>query len=201
MSPECVLKGLLSMPDPKRYEEFADLIRLHTSAVLGYVRVLLLNWTDAEDVFQETCLVLWKKFDEFKPGTNFLAWALRIAERKVMDFQKKQSRRMAFTAGLRDTLIAEASQRTNDAAASGLAALSGCIDKLPENDREMVTLCCGESIPVREVADSMGRSPQSVHHSLRRIRTWLLDCIQRELKQADSPAPIHRNRLVEEDGS
>ena len=85
------------MPDPKRYEEFADLVRLHTSQVLAYIRVLLLNWHDAEDLFQETCLVLWQKFDEFEPaGENFLAWALRIAEHKVMDFQKKYSPDVGF---------------------------------------------------------------------------------------------------------
>jgi RNA polymerase sigma-70 factor, ECF subfamily len=187
------------MPDPRRYEEFADLVRLHTSAVLGYIRVLLLNWADAEDVFQETCIVLWQKFDDFKPGTNFLAWALRIAERKVMDAQKKQSRRMAFTARLRDTLIVEASRRTREEAASSLAALAGCMDKLPDNDREMLTLCYGKGVSVRQIADSMGRSPQSVHHTLRRIRSWLLDCIQRELKQLDGSVPFRHNILNEED--
>jgi RNA polymerase sigma-70 factor, ECF subfamily len=181
------------MPDPKRYEEFADLVRLHTSAMLGYIRILLPNWSNAEDVFQETCLVLWQKFDDFEPNTNFFAWALRIAERKVMDFQKKQSRRMAFTARLRDMLVVEANQRTCEAATSSLTALSGCMDKLPENDREMVTLCYGEGIPAQQIADSMGRSPQSVHNSLRRIRNWLLDCIQRELRRADTPSPIHRD--------
>ena len=144
--------------------------------------------------------MLWQKFDEFKPGTNFLAWALRIAEHKVMDFQKKQSRRMAFTANLRNTLMAEVAHRSTEAAAASLTALSGCMDRLTQNDRKMVTLCYGEGMPVRQVADAMGRSPESVHRSLRRVRKWLLDCIRRELKQADSPAPIRHNILKEEDG-
>ena len=64
------------MPDPKRYDEFAGLVRLHTGQVLAYINALVLDWNDADDLFQETCLVLWQKFDEFRPGTNFLAWAL-----------------------------------------------------------------------------------------------------------------------------
>lgn len=186
------------MPDPKRYEEFANLVRLHTSQVLAYIRVLLLNWHDAEDLFQETCLVLWQKFDEFEPATNFLAWALRIAEHKVMDFQKRQSRRMAFTASLRETLMAEVAHQSTEAAASSLM-LPRCLDRLTHNDREMVTLCYGERMPVRQVADAVGRSPQSIHNSLRRIRSWLLDCIQREAKRADLPVPIHHNIHKEED--
>ena len=93
------------MSDPKRYEEFADLIELSTGRILSYLHAVLLNWNDAEDVFQDTCLVLWQKFDEFRPGTGFLAWALCIAQHKAMNFQKKQARRSVFAAGLRDALL------------------------------------------------------------------------------------------------
>ena len=95
------------MPDLNRYEEFTRLVRLHTSQVLAYIDSLLLNRSDAEDLFQETCLVLWQKFDEFGPGTNFLAWALRVADYKVMNFQTMQSRRVTFAADLRNALMAE----------------------------------------------------------------------------------------------
>jgi RNA polymerase sigma factor (sigma-70 family) len=81
------------MSDAKRYEEFSELIRLYSSQMLAYIDSLLLNRSDAEGLFQDTCIVLWQKFDEFRRGTNFLAWALRIADYKVMNFQQKQSRR------------------------------------------------------------------------------------------------------------
>ena len=176
------------MPDPKRYEEFADLVRLSTSQILSYINAMLLSWNDTEDLFQETCLVLWQKFDEFRPGTNFLAWALRIADHKVMDFHKKRSRHMAFTTGLRDALLVEMAGRGAETPATSLTALSRCMEHLTPSDRRMVTLCHGEGVPVRQIADVMGRSPQSIHHSLRRIRKWLLECIHRELKRADVPA-------------
>lgn len=188
------------MSDPRRYEEFVGLVRLYTSQILAYTNALLLNWNDAEDLFQETCLVLWQKFDEFKPGTNFLAWALRIADRKVMNFQTVQSRRIAFTAGLRDALMAEVGYVEADAAAADLTALASCMERLPQNDRQLITLCYVEGESVSHVADAAGRSPQSVHNSLRRIRHWLLDCVRRELKRAEMPAPAHRNLLSKEDG-
>ena len=187
------------MPDPKRYEEFAGLVRLHTNHVLAYINALLLNWNDADDLFQETCLVLWQKFDEFKPGTNFLAWALRIADHKVMKFQTKQSRRAAFTSTLRDALMVDVAERSANEAVASLTALSACMDRLTDTDRRMVTLCYGENVPVRQVADALGRSPQSVHHSLCRIRKWLIDCIDRELRRADAPAPIPHHAVKPED--
>jgi RNA polymerase sigma-70 factor, ECF subfamily len=188
------------MPDPKRYQEFVDLIGLHTARVLAYIDALLLNWNDAEDLFQETCLVLWQRFDEFKPGTNFLAWALRIADHRVMKFHTKQSRHIAFTDTLRDALMVDVAHRaTEEDAATSLAALAGCMERLAENDRRMATLCYAEGLPVRQVADAMGRSPQSVHNSLCRIRKWLLDCVRRNLRASDMPASVHDNVLKQED--
>ena len=179
------------MPDPKRYEEFAGLIGRHTSRILAYIDALLLNWSDAEDLFQDTCLMLWQRFDDFTPGTNFLAWALRIADHRVMKFHTKQSRQAAFTASLRDALMANlANQAAKEETTTSLPALSRCMDRLTESDRRTVTLCYAEGLPVRQVADAMGRSPQSVHNSLCRIRKWLLDCIQRELRESDARASI-----------
>lgn len=174
------------MPDPNRYEEFATLMELSTSRVLSYLHAMLLDWNDAEDAFQETCLVLWQKFDEFESGTSFSAWALRIAQHKVMNFQKKHRRHSAmFSATLRDELQTEFEGRDADDAAAGLAALSGCMKKLNQSDHGLVKQSYVEGIPVRQIADAVGRSPESIHHSLRRIRVWLLDCIRRELRRMD----------------
>jgi RNA polymerase sigma-70 factor, ECF subfamily len=192
--------GRFTMPDAERYDEFARLVRLSSSRILSYIQALLLNWNDTEDLFQETCLTLWQKFDEFRPGTNFLAWALRIAQHKVMNFQKKQARHAAFTANLRDALMAEIADRGTDTVAADLAALSGCMDKLAENDKRMLQQCYVDGVLIRQIADAMGRSPKSVQNSLHRIRTWLLECIRRELRQAEMPPRIHHTHLPEEDG-
>lgn len=175
------------MSDPKRYDEFIHLLRLHTNRILGYLDVLLLNRDDAEDLFQETCVVLWQKFGEFKSGTNFLAWALRVADHKVMNFRTTQSRRAMFTASLRDSLIGEIANRKAVDAADSLSALASCMERLAQGDRKMVTQCYAEGVPVLQVANNLGRSPESVYHSLRRIRNGLLNCIHRELKRAEIP--------------
>lgn len=174
------------MPAPERYTEFAALLERHTGRLLTYINALLLNWDDAEDVFQECCLVLWSRFDEFQPGTNFLAWALRVAQHKAMDFKKARSRRQAFfNQQLQDLLIAEVTDARYQVDDEGLAALIDCIEKLGESDRRLLQLCYGEGVRVREVAAQLGRSPQSVHNSLRRIRLVLLGCIKRALNQAE----------------
>ena len=168
------------MPDRERYDEFVALLQQATGRILTYANALLLNWNDAEDVFQETCAVLWQKFDDYRPGTNFTAWALCIAQNKAMDFQKSRARRHVICSPeLQEALIGDIAQTDAAAPDDGIDALAYCMNKLSETDRRLAQLCYGDGMRVREVADQLGRSPQSVHNSLRRIRMVLLECIER----------------------
>ena len=51
-----------------RRAEFAELLRQHQSQLFGYIHSLLRNLSDADDLFQQTTLILWKKFGEFERG-------------------------------------------------------------------------------------------------------------------------------------
>ena len=176
------------MIDPNRCDEFANLLRQSSTQLIAYLQALLLDWNDAEDVFQESCLVLWEKFDEFQPGTNFLGWAMRIAQHKAMHFQRSRTRRARLLGSpdLQRSLMAVVAGRDTAAINESLGALALCMDKLAEHDRRLVQRCYGEHVSVPDVAADLGRLPESVYNSLRRIRAQLLACIQ----QAAGERPV-----------
>jgi RNA polymerase sigma-70 factor, ECF subfamily len=173
------------MTDSNRSQQFVRLLEEASPRILAYLDALLLNRNDAEDVFQEACIVLWQKFDEFQPDKSFLAWALGIAQNKAMHLQRSSSRRNALLwkpetqASLMDAVMEMDASHADGA----MTALSGCLDRLADLDRQLVQRCYGEGISVRQVADELGRSPQSVHNSLRRVRANLLECVERTLDQ------------------
>ena len=82
------------------------------------------------------------------------------------------------------SLMAVVSDRDAAAANASLVALAKCMDRLCANDRDLVHRCYGDRVPVRQVAAQLGRSPESVHHSLRRVRSLLLKCIK-EVREDD----------------
>ena len=140
----------------------------------------------ADDVLQETNLVLWDKRDDYTPGTDFRAWAFRIARYQVMAYRKQQTRdRLVFS----DDLI---SQLANDADSRAAGhnerrnALAGCVSKLRDDDREMLKLKYAESMSGREIAEATGRSTDAVYQLLHRIRETLMECIRRVLAREDS---------------
>jgi RNA polymerase sigma-70 factor (ECF subfamily) len=166
--------------DPSRCDEFANLLRQTSTQIITYLQALLLDWNDAEDVFQDSCLVLWEKFDEFERGTNFLGWAIRIAQHKAMHFQRSRARRarLLWKPELQKSLMTVVCNRDTAAVNDSLAALARCMERLAEQDRRLVQRCYGDCVPVPQIAADLGRLPESIYNSLRRIRSQLMACIK-----------------------
>ena len=174
------------MIDPTRCDEFANLLRQSSAQILAYLHALLLDWNDAEDVFQESCLVLWDKFEEFERGTNFLGWAIPDCAAQGDAPSTQPGAADAAALETRTARVPDDGRLQRDTAAvnEGLAALARCMDRLADADRRLVERCYGEREPVPQVAAELGRLPESVYNSLRRIRTLLLSCMN-EVREND----------------
>lgn len=165
----------------QKAELFARLLGSCQRKVFLYALGLIHNAADAEEILQETNVVLWRKFDEFEPGTSFESWACRVAYFEVLKYREKSARRRrVFGAALVETLAAEAEQ-VADEFDDRRDALEGCLTKLRDVDRTLVLGRYQPGASTRGLAESMGRSVQGTRKSLHRIRMTLLECIQRTL--------------------
>jgi RNA polymerase sigma-70 factor, ECF subfamily len=147
---------------------------------------LLRNATDVEDVLQETNAVLWAKAHEYDSTREFLPWALKIAQLQVMAFRKRTQklRRIVMDEALIKQLIDE--QSNQEQHEPRRAALTGCLEKLPLAQRELILKRYEPESSVQELAAQLGRSPKALSESLRRIRATLLVCIERSLVREGS---------------
>jgi RNA polymerase sigma-70 factor, ECF subfamily len=75
---------------------FVELLTQHQRKLFSYIYTLVPNVTDTDDLLQETNLVLWNKRLDFKLGTNFSAWACRIAYFNVQNFLRSKVHKHAF---------------------------------------------------------------------------------------------------------
>ncbi|QDU55079.1 sigma-70 family RNA polymerase sigma factor [Aeoliella mucimassa] len=166
--------------DGDRAAEFMELLAARQGQIFGYIFAIISNATDAQDVYQQTVMALWRKFDEFEKDSNFTAWALKVAYYEVQMYRRANSRsKLLFS----DDLVAMLSDSQLEATAgleeSGdrLANLQHCLSKLKGADRELVRMSYEERTPVLEMAKLLKRSSQSICNSLRRIRMALLKCV------------------------
>lgn len=167
-----------------RKAEFAEQLARHQGQLLGYIYSLVRDLDDADDLFQQTSLVLWDKFDQFDPTRSFASWACGFARYEVLNFLRARSRdRLYFSDELSLALIEAQQDLERERLEERREALAGCMKKLRDCDKELLEACYGPAGGVREVAMARGRPAQSVHNSLRRIRRALFQCVHRSLAQ------------------
>jgi RNA polymerase sigma-70 factor, ECF subfamily len=151
-----------------------------------YIRALVANAADVDEIWAETNLVLWQRFDDFQPGTNFLAWAQRIAYNKILNYRTRQRQPLQFSDEFLERLSITAG-RVSERDRVYLDAMNLCVEKLPPSERELIQLRYGTGATCQNVAETIGRSVQSVYKSLTRIRAQLLGCVRREMAKEDRP--------------
>ena len=167
---------------PKGYQElFVRNLTNCQPALYAFILSLLPNRDDANDVLQDANLVMWRRSAEFTEGTNFLAWAYKIARFKVLSHHRDHHRsRHIFDDTLLTQLADEAQRRVGDL--EGVAALlDDCMDELPSPQRELVRERYAPGSSVREMAERLGQSASAISVTLSRIRHTLMECVHRKL--------------------
>ena len=149
--------------------------------MLGYISKQLINPADAEDVFQRTSIILWEKTAEFDIERNFFSWACGIAYYEICNFLRVQNRdRLYFDVDLRN-LIAEESIVEHDITELRHKALEICINELKSSESQLIQQCYQNDASIKEIADTLGRTHTALYKHLERIRTRLINCVERRL--------------------
>lgn len=168
----------------ERQEEFVRLLNGAHGLLLRYVCSLVGNRHDAEDVLQRASVVMWRRFETFETGTDFIAWATTVAFYEVRNFQRVTGRsRLAFDDELMQIL---ATERALDIRQSSvrLELLEVCVEKLEDTQRALVTSIYIDGMDVGAVANQQGRAAQTIYNKLTFIRRVLADCVQQRLTEA-----------------
>jgi len=168
-----------------RAEQFMRLLLAHERRIYGFILALVRDWSDADDLMQETSAVMWRKFDEFEPGTHFVAWALSVARYQVLNHQKKQRVKRSHLSEQNVQAIAERMASDEKPVGPQQEALDLCMRKLPERDRELIRLRYEHGATTQDVADRAGRSIHAVYKALNRIHAKLLECIRQAMASGD----------------
>ena len=170
---------------PDRTSEFVRLFAAHDRGIYKYVLTLLADPSDTQEVFQETSVTLWQKFDDYEPGSNFFAWACRVAHFEVLKFRQTHRRdRLCFGDDLLDVL-AEERAAGEGVLHSRRSALPDCMKKLPPMDRELIEVRYAGEVTIQQIADRTGRQPNTLYKALERIRRTLMRCIEETIARSE----------------
>jgi RNA polymerase sigma-70 factor (ECF subfamily) len=172
-------------PDPQApsSEQFITLLNAAHGRLLGFLRVMLGNNADAEDVLQRASMTIWKKFGEYDPAKDFFTWASSFAFYEAKNFQRVAARsRLHFDDELLERL-AEERLADLDQREARLAAMDRCIEELDYPSRELVREFYLNRTEIADLAGRLGRAPQTLYNKLNALRRLLAECMKRRLGQ------------------
>ena len=166
-------------------ERIVGLIARHQPEIHRYILALLPDRMLADDVVQETNLVLWRKASEYNPEQPFLPWAFGIAWFQIKAARRDSARdRHVFDDELVEILAAENEQEPDPIDLA--EALEHCLSELPDRQRKLILDRYQPGATVQDLASARSKSPTALSLSLLRIRKALELCIERKLKLATS---------------
>lgn len=165
-------------------EAYLRLLTQHDRWLATYVFSLVARAADAQDILQEVKVTMWKQFAKFEQGTNFRAWARRIATNQILNYRRSEKKRPSSTLDEEfiEAVAAEIDRRAETLEAKA-DALKICLRKLPEAHRKIVVWRYYEDCGVEEIAVKSERTVEAVYRLLSRIRGVLSDCVNRQLGQ------------------
>ena len=167
--------------EDERNELFIKLLAEHERKLTRYVMSVMPSIADAEDILQESKLVMWREFQNFEEGTNFNAWARKIIFYRMLYFKRtkaKEAERYVFSDAFYEVLDEEYS-KGEEKREKNFAVLQKCIMKLQEPHQKMVMLRYHNGESIEGMADQIGRTVAACYKTLSRIRLNLKKCMQK----------------------
>jgi len=164
---------------PSDAEDLVSLMTQYQGRLYAYILALLADVDAANDVLQETNVILWKESRQYERGSNFKAWSFRIAHFQCMAYRQKRLRdKIVFN----DDVIAALAFETKELDEQyeyRAAALGRCLEQIHPRSREALRLRYAEGMAVADMANKMNRKSNAVSQLLFRARQWLIECVKR----------------------
>lgn len=162
-------------------EEFLRLFMRHEPQLRAFIRACLPRTADVDEVTQEVSLVAWKKFSSLADPAQFPRWVCLIARFEIQKCRRKHARdRLVLDESTIELLAQEGAEEASRRERQ-LAALDGCIEKLPEERRQLVRAAYSFETTKKALAQQLGRSENALYQLLARVRQDLLRCVERTL--------------------
>jgi RNA polymerase sigma-70 factor (ECF subfamily) len=168
-----------------RRVEFDRLFQQHEQGLYGYIFSLVPNVAAADEIGQETSLVLWKEFNRADPIRDFGAWARTIAYYQVLAYRKTAKReRLRFDSELLDVLADRAAARW-DELLTRQDHLTTCLSGLSEFKQQVLRFYYSFEMTAKTIAERLGRNVAVVEKTLVRSRLSLRECIEAAMRRED----------------
>lgn len=164
-------------------EQFIQLLVRHESEFRGFARSLMPDPAQADDLVQEACLAMWRKFQTLDGEMAFRSWAYSYIRLTAFNLRRKRQRsRLVFSAETME-MLSEEWDEISELAEARRDTLATCMEELAPKQKHLLANYYGSTKgSAVELAERMQRPVEGIYKALGRIRAILRVCIKDKLE-------------------
>ena len=163
-------------------EAYVQQLIAEQTGLFAYIVTLLGNLNDASNVLQQTNLVLWRKAEQFTPGTSFHSWSKKTAYYQTLAFCAIRNATNTFST--KRCWKNSRPARRYSTKMSERVALRHCLGTISADSLNLLRQRYTPGTPVADIAKQRRKSEGAIRNALMRIRQTVVECIERQLANA-----------------
>jgi len=175
---------LVAAARDKNPEIFGEIVQRYQNKIFSYIKRLILNREDAEDVTQEVFIKVYRNLNGFDIRKKFSPWIYRIAHNEAVNYIKKKSyfkilsidqneflkNTMTQTEDLVEKIIKKENSRK----------LRDLLEKLSFKYKEVLVLKYYEEKSYEEISDIIRKPVNTVGTMINRAKSQLVELAKKE---------------------
>jgi len=163
-------------------DAYSEVVAEYQDMLLAYAAFRIPDAALVDEVVQQTFIRAYEQLRDFQTDKDFGVWLRSICRFMILAELKRASRdrqnKDNYQGHLKVRLLGEALERGESGADEDvLRRLKGCMGRLQQTARSLVTLRYQELLKVEEIAGRLGQSATWVATTLFRVRETLRKCI------------------------
>jgi RNA polymerase sigma-70 factor (ECF subfamily) len=159
----------------------ARLLMKHRTELLAYLLASVRHPHDAEDLLQDVSIAASTSWEQYRPDSPFLPWAREIARRRVLNYGKRQGKRLTLLEPEVLESLDRAAAETEEPLDPRRAALRSCLGEVGGTARRVLELRYGDGADVGRIAGEIRKTVQAAYAILKRTKRAVRDCVSRRL--------------------
>ena len=162
----------------KRHYAFNLLVRKHQEKIYYFVRRLVIDHDDSDDVVQNIFIKVWNNLDSFREDSKLFTWLYRIAVNESLSFLKSKQLRSYLSLSSPNALMVKSLH--SDPYFNGneiQKLLKEAIIRLPKKQQLVFNMRYYEDLSYEEMSEILGTSvgalKASYHFAVKKIEDFV----------------------------
>ncbi len=176
----------MKQPEPNDLTNyFITLLTANQRRIFSFILSRVPSVAEAQDLMQETTTLMWLKFEQFTPGTDFVAWGIKIAQHKIMDYRKNRHNQVVHLSDDAIQALEQEPLKRPIHEDDRIQILKDCLRKLTDTQQQLILLRYYQDNSIGIIAQRIGKSIPHLYKIMSRIHDSLLRCVRQTLARGD----------------